>query len=74
MAKTAYLFTFQPTTRVIADPNEFKTEDELYEHLSKKAREKMLTEIENYLCGDNGEYEEDTECPFGTFYGDKIEK
>ena len=72
MAKTAYLFYFYPATRVVADPDDFKTEEELYEHLTKKAREQMLNNgIENYLCGDNGEYEEDTECPFGTFKEDK---
>lgn len=68
MAKTAYLYTFHPRTRVVADPNDFKNEDELFEYLSKKAREQMLENgIEDYLYGDNGEYEEDTECPFGEF-------
>lgn len=72
MAKTAYLFTFYPRTRVVADPNDFKNEDELYDYLSRKAREQMLENgIEDYLCGDNGEYEEDEECPFGTFDFDK---
>lgn len=65
MAKTAYLFSFYPRTRVIADPSDFKTEDELYEHLCKKAREQMIANgIEDYLCGDNGEYEEDLEVPY----------
>jgi len=67
MAKTAYLFTFCPRTRVVADPNDFKDEDELYDYLTRKAREQMCGDIDNYLCGDNGEYEEDEECPFGTF-------
>ena len=71
MAKTAYLFTFCPRTRVVADPNDFKNEDELYDYLSRKAREQMKEDIDNYLCGDNGEYEEDEECPFGTFTFDK---
>ena len=26
----------------------------------------MDADLENYLFGENGEYEEDTECPFGT--------
>jgi hypothetical protein len=27
----------------------------------------MAKDLANYLFGDNGEYEEDTECPFGEF-------
>ena len=68
MAKKAYLYTFHPTTRVVADPSGFKSEDDLYDYITAKAREQMLNNgIEQYLCGDNGEYEEDTECPYGTF-------
>ena len=72
MAKTAYLYTFCPRTRVVADPNDFADEQELFEHLTKLAREQMIDNgIDGYLFGDNGEYEEDTECPFGTFKEDK---
>ena len=72
MAKTAYLYTFHPRTRVVADPNDFQCEEDLYNYITAKAREQMLNNgIEDYLCGDNGEYEEDTECPFGTFSEDK---
>lgn len=72
MAKTAYLFDFSVRTRVIADPNDFRCEDDFFTYLSIKAREQMLNNgIEGYLCGDNGEYEEDTECPYGTFSEDK---
>lgn len=67
MAKTAYLFTFHPTTRVVADPNDFRCEEDLYEYLVIKAREQMEKDLANYLNGDNGEYEEDEECPYGTF-------
>ena len=66
MAKTAYLYTFHPRTRIVADPDDFATEEELFEYLSKTAREKMDADLENYLFGENGEYEEYTECPFGT--------
>jgi hypothetical protein len=72
MAKTAYLYTFHPTTRVVADPSDFKNEEDLYEYLSIKAREQMLSNgIGQYLCGDNGEYSEDTECPYGTLEKDE---
>ena len=71
MAKTAYLFTFHPTTRVVADPNDFKNENDFFNHLATKAREQMEKDLANYLYGENGEYEEDTECPFGTFNEDK---
>ena len=70
MAKTAYLYTFYPRTRVIADPDEFENEDALFEYLTKKAREQMKEELDGYLCGDNGEYEEDEEVPYGEGYDD----
>ena len=71
MAKTAYLFTFHPTTRVVADPNNFRNEEDLFGYLATVAREQMAKDLANYLFGDNGEYVEDTECPFGTFKEDK---
>lgn len=65
MAKTAYLYTFHATTRVVADPSEFENEDKFFEYLSKKAREQMIANgIDKYLYGDNGEYEEDLEVPY----------
>ena len=70
MAKTAYLFDFSVRTRVIADPNDFRDKYDFYDYLAQKAREQILSDPANYLCGDNGEYEEDTECPFGTFTED----
>ena len=71
MTKTAYLYTFYPRTRVIADPTEFDNEEDFFEHLSAKAREQMCEEIEMYLNGENGEYEEDTEVPYGEGYKDE---
>jgi len=71
MAKTAYLYTFHPTTRVVADPDDFRYEDDFYDYITAKAREQMEKDLANYLQGDNGEYEKDTECPFGTFKEDK---
>lgn len=71
MAKTAYLFTFHPTTRVVADPDDFRCEEDFYDYITAKAREQMEKDLANYLLGDNGEYEEDTECPFGTLNNDK---
>ncbi len=66
MAKTAYLYDFAIMTRVVANPDDFKTEEELYAYLTKKAREQILSEPQDYLCGDNGDYQEDEECPYGT--------
>ena len=71
MAKTAFLYTFHPTTRVVADPDDFRCEEDFYDYITTKAREQMEKDLSNYLFGDNGEYEEDTECPFGTFKEDK---
>ena len=65
MAKTAYLYDFSVFTRVVADPDDFKDENDLYDYLTRKARENILSDPENYLFGENGHYEEDTECPFG---------
>ena len=67
MAKTAYLYDFAVMTRVVANPDDFKSEKELYEYLTQKAREQILAEPQDYLCGDNGNYIEDEECPYGTF-------
>lgn len=67
MAKAAYLYTFHPRTRVVADPNDFRCEEDLYEYITVKAREQMEKDLANYLNGENGEYEEDEECPYGTF-------
>lgn len=67
MAKTAYLYTFHPRTRVVADPNDFRCEEDIYEYITVKAREQMEKDLANYLNGENGEYEEDEECPYGTF-------
>ncbi len=70
MAKTAYLYTFHPRTRVVADPNDFRCEEDLYEYITIKAREQMEKDLADYLNGENGEYEEDEECPYGTFSSD----
>lgn len=71
MAKTAYLFDFSVCTRVVADPDDFEDEYQLFGYLCHKARENILSDAENYLCGDNGDYCEDEECPFGSFSDDK---
>lgn len=70
MAKTAYLYDFSIMTRVVANPDDFKTEEELYDYLTSKAREQILSDPQDYLCGDNGNYEEDEECPYGTLNED----
>ena len=78
MAKVALLVDFNPRTRVVVDiPENIETEKWLedsnnFDSVVKKAREQMLEgNIEDYLCGDNMYWEEDTECPFGSLTMDK---
>lgn len=78
--KKAYLVTFTTTTRVVVDiPEDFnpnkcnliiKEHEEAYDSIIKEARENILENPEGYLCWDNAEIEEDTECPYGEFEGD----
>ena len=71
--KTAYLFTFHATTRLVidSDKNPFE-DDELFSKMCEEARNKMLNfGIEEYLCGDNAEIIEDTECPYNPDYDEK---
>jgi len=66
MARTAYLLTFHATTRIVvdSDKNPFE-DDELFSKMCEAARDRMLNfGIEEYLCGDNAEIEEDTEMPY----------
>lgn len=73
MAKVALLVDFEPRTRVVVDiPKGMSVEKYLedgnnFDNLVKQAREKMVSDISNYLCGDNCYWQEDSECPFGTF-------
>jgi hypothetical protein len=70
MAKTAYLLTFHATTRIVvdSDKNPFE-DDELFSKCVATARKRMLDfGIEEYLCGDNAEIEEDTEVPYSDGY------
>ena len=76
MVKIALLVDFEPRTRVVIDVpkgmsvEKYLQDDNNYEALVKKAREQMLPEIENYLNGENLVWQEDDECPFGTFSWD----
>lgn len=77
MEKVALLVDFEPSTRVIVDipvgmsVSRYLQDPENFDNLVKKAREQMLPKIEDYLNGDNLVWEEDFECPFGTFNTDK---
>ena len=77
MAKVALLVDFAPRTRVVVDvPEGMSVEDYLedntnYDKVVAQARAQMCEEIENYLSGENMEWNEDSECPFGTFSWDK---
>ena len=70
MAKTAYLLTFHATTRIVVDSEKNPFEDDnLFTKCVEMARERMLNfGIEEYLCGDNAELNEDTEMPFDPEY------
>ena len=76
MAKVALLVDFEPRTRVVVDIPEGMSLEEWMENQSnfdsvaQKARANMLEEIENYLLGENMYWQEDEECPFGTFSSD----
>jgi len=65
--KKAYLVDFQIRARVVVD-NDKLTEEELFEGLVEEAIEKINRNTHNYLCGDNADYREDTECPYGSAF------
>lgn len=77
MAKIALLVDFEPRTRVVVDIpegvslDEWMENQENFDSVAKLARENMLKDINNYLMGENMYWDEDNECPFGTFSDDK---
>ena len=76
MAKTAYLLTFHATTRIVVDSDKNPYEDdELFSKCVAAARERMLNfGIEEYLCGDNAELNDDTEMPYSEEYDGGMEE
>jgi hypothetical protein len=80
MVKKAFLTTFIITTRVVVDvPEDFdvnncnliiKEHEDAWDSIVKEAKENILENPEGYLCWDNAEVEEDTECPYGEYEGD----
>ena len=74
MTKKAYLVTFEITTRVVADvPDDFDPKDhsltleeheEAFDTIVEKARDKILGYPQDYICRENTEVIEDTECPY----------
>lgn len=73
MAKTAFLVSFCPMTRVVidvADPNNL-TDDE-QDALVAQAREQILQYADEKLNGENiDEVRTDAECPYGTLKNEK---
>ena len=71
MAKKALLITFEPTTRIVVDvPKEKMGTMELEKYIKdnlesivETARERMLKNINDYLCWENLVWQEDYECP-----------
>lgn len=74
MPKKAFLVGFGPLTRIVVDvPEGYNPAEDgdVTDGIIRAAREKMLSDAANYLCGDNCDcLEEDTECPFGTLQED----
>lgn len=64
--KKAFLVEFNVRTRVLLDESKDPDKDEYaFAELVRTARKQMLDDnIENYLCGDNAQIEEDIECPY----------
>lgn len=81
MGKVALLVSFEPRTRVVVDIPEKMSLDKWiedndnFDSVVQKARSNMLLEnrVEDYLCGENMYWEEDTECPFGSLTMDNAE-
>lgn len=79
MNKIALLVEFSPRTRVVVSvPDGMTVEQWLednnnYDSLVQEARNNMLKGINDYLSGENMNWEEDTECPFGSLNSDKPE-
>lgn len=72
MAKTAFLVTLCPMTRVVVDvanPNDLT--DEEVEKIVTKARESILDDADTKLnCENIDEIVPDEVCPYGTIKGD----
>lgn len=72
MAKTAFLVTLCPMTRVVVDvanPNDLT--DEEVEKIVTKARKMILDDADTKLnCENIDEIVPDEECPYGTIKGD----
>ena len=72
MAKTAFLVSFCPMTRVVIEcENPDRLTDEEQNLLVAKAREQILQYADEKLNGENiDEVRPDDECPYGTFHGE----
>lgn len=71
--KKAFLITFEACVRVTADvPEGFDAERDDIDELVKKARENVVANAEDILCGDNvTEVWEDSVMPYGSFKNEK---
>lgn len=69
----AYLVKFTTTTRIVLKDNENpKNNPDVFRKAVNAAAEQMEEfGIYDYLCEENAEIEEDSECPAGTFYTDE---
>ena len=72
MAKTAFLVSFCPMTRVVIDvQNPDNLTEQEYDEIVAKAREQILENTDERINGENiDEVRTDDECPYGTFKGE----
>ncbi len=73
MAKTAFLVSFCPMTRVVIDVKDADNlTPEEQDLLVTQARQQIMDDVERKLDGDNiNEVRLDDECPYGTLYDDE---
>ena len=64
--KKAYLVTYYVQSRIIID-DEGKDDQDISEELHELANEKITDRevIDDYICEDNMDFEEDKEVPYG---------
>ena len=78
MAKIALLVEFCPRTRILVDVpqgvsiDRWLENNDNYDKVVEQARDNMCQQIEGYLNGENMAWEEDIECPAGTFRSDNV--
>lgn len=76
--KKAFLVNYVVETRVVVDVPENIGEDELESYEGEDYKNEILNKAQiqilnfpfEYICEDNAEIKDDTECPYGTFFSE----